>query len=124
MPIYEYQCKTCGRKLEKRQKFSDAPLTVCPYCSGTLEQLISAPAVQFKGGGWYADGYGSKSSAKSGTSEGSAATGESGAKSDSGSGDSASAKSSSASSDSSSSSSAASTSSSTPASSSTTTTKS
>ncbi len=128
MPIYEYQCKTCGRKLEKRQKFSDAPLTVCPYCSGTLEQLISAPAVQFKGGGWFADGYGSKSSAKTGTSEGSAATGESGAKSDSGSssgsGDSASAKSSSASSDSSSSSSAASTSSSTPASSSTTTTKS
>ena len=120
MPIYEYQCKTCGRKLEKRQKFSDAPLTVCPDCSGKLEQLISAPAVQFKGGGWYADGYGSKSSAKSGASgEGAAAA--SSASESGGSGDStASSKPASGSSDSSSSSSAAaSTSSSTPAPSST-----
>jgi putative FmdB family regulatory protein len=65
MPIYEYQCKNCGRTLEKRQKFSDEPLTVCPYCEGPLEKLISAPAVQFKGGGWYADGYGNKSPSKS-----------------------------------------------------------
>ena len=64
MPLYEYQCKNCGRTLEKRQKFSDPPLTVCPYCNGTLEQLISAPAVQFKGGGWYADGYGNKGASK------------------------------------------------------------
>lgn len=78
MPIYEYQCKTCGRKLEKRQKFSDAPLTVCPHCEGPLEQLISAPAIQFKGGGWFADGYGNKSSAKSTSSEGGASASSSG----------------------------------------------
>ncbi len=68
MPIYEYQCQNCGRTLEKRQKFSDAALTVCPYCEGRLEKLISAPAVQFKGGGWYADGYGNTKSGKSGDS--------------------------------------------------------
>ncbi len=128
MPIYEYQCKTCGRKLEKRQKFSDAPLTVCPHCSGPLEQLISAPAVQFKGGGWFADGYGSRSSAKSeSSSEGGTAASSSSESGGSGSssGDSGgSAKSSGSSSDSSSSSSAASTSSSTPAASSTATSKS
>lgn len=58
MPIYEYRCTACGRHLEKRQKFSDAELTVCPTCDGRLEKQISAPAIQFKGGGWYADGYG------------------------------------------------------------------
>jgi len=64
MPLYEYQCQNCGRTLEKRQKFSDPELTVCPHCEGKLEKLISAPAVQFKGGGWYADHYGLKSSTK------------------------------------------------------------
>ena len=51
MPLYEYQCGTCSKKLEKRQKFSDAALTECPFCGGTLRKLISAPAIQFKGGG-------------------------------------------------------------------------
>src|SRR5579871_3918041 len=70
MPIYEYQCQSCGRTLEKRQKFSDPELTVCPHCNGKLEKMISAPAVQFKGGGWYADGYGSsKPGAKPASSE-------------------------------------------------------
>jgi putative FmdB family regulatory protein len=55
MPLYEYQCQNCGRTLEKRQKFSDPELTECPHCGGRLEKLLSAPAVQFKGGGWYAD---------------------------------------------------------------------
>ena|SRR5579875_1696165 len=58
MPLYEYECTACHRNTEKIQKFSDAPLTVCPHCSGALERLIHAPAVSFKGGGWYADGYG------------------------------------------------------------------
>jgi len=78
MPIYEYQCQHCHRTLEKRQKFSDPELTVCPHCGGKLEKLISAPAVQFKGGGWYADGYGNKSTAKAGgASEGGSSTGSS-----------------------------------------------
>ena len=58
MPLYEYECTGCHRHTEKIQKFSDAEITVCPYCNGHLERVISAPAVSFKGGGWYADGYG------------------------------------------------------------------
>lgn len=67
MPLYEYECKQCKRRTEKIQKFSDAPLTVCPHCGGPLEQMIHAPAVSFKGGGWYADLY--SSSKKSGSGE-------------------------------------------------------
>jgi len=59
MPLYEYQCKECGRRTEKIQKFSDAELTVCPHCQGTLERTITAPAVHFAGGGWYKDLYSS-----------------------------------------------------------------
>ena len=58
MPLYEYECKQCHRHTEKIQKFSDMEITVCPHCSGPLERVISAPAIAFKGGGWYADGYG------------------------------------------------------------------
>lgn len=59
MPLYEYECKECGRRTEKIQKFSDAPLTVCPHCGGPMERTLTAPAVQFKGGGWYKDLYSS-----------------------------------------------------------------
>ncbi len=86
MPIYEYQCGSCGRTLEKRQKFSDAALTVCPSCNGHLEKLISAPAVQFKGGGWYADLY---SSSKGGKTSGEGATSGDSAAASNGSGDTA-----------------------------------
>jgi putative FmdB family regulatory protein len=58
MPLYEYECTACHRHTEKIQKFSDPEITVCPHCGGHLERVISAPAVSFKGGGWYADGYG------------------------------------------------------------------
>jgi putative FmdB family regulatory protein len=58
MPLYEYECKQCKRHTEKIQKFSDAEITECPYCGGSLERVVSAPAIAFKGGGWYADGYG------------------------------------------------------------------
>jgi putative FmdB family regulatory protein len=58
MPLYEYECTECKRHTEKIQKFSDAEITQCPYCAGKLERVISAPAISFKGGGWYADGYG------------------------------------------------------------------
>jgi len=58
MPLYEYECTACHRRTEKIQKFSDPEITVCPFCSEPLERVLSAPAVAFKGGGWYADGYG------------------------------------------------------------------
>jgi putative FmdB family regulatory protein len=58
MPLYEYECTQCHERTEKIQKFSDPEITVCPHCSGHLERVLSAPAVAFKGGGWYADGYG------------------------------------------------------------------
>ncbi len=84
MPLYEYECTACHRHTEKIQKFSDAEITICPYCSGHLERVISAPAVSFKGGGWYADGYGNakpKSSTdnKASSSESKSAAPDSGA---------------------------------------------
>ena len=60
MPLYEYQCKKCHSLTERIQKFSDPPLTVCPHCGGELEQVLSAPAVQFKGSGWYVTDYAKK----------------------------------------------------------------
>jgi putative FmdB family regulatory protein len=60
MPIYEYQCAACGQVLEKWQKFSEGPLTVCPQCGGSLEKLISACSFHLKGGGWYVSDYGGK----------------------------------------------------------------
>ena len=59
MPLYEYECKQCGRHTEKIQKFSDPEITECPHCGGPLERVISAPAISFKGGGWYTDLYSS-----------------------------------------------------------------
>ena len=58
MPLYEYECTQCKRHTEKIQKFSDAEITQCPHCGGLLKRVVSAPAIAFKGGGWYADGYG------------------------------------------------------------------
>src|ERR1700730_3212320 len=58
MPLYEYECTTCHKHTEKIQKFSDPEITICPHCGGHLERVVSAPAIAFKGGGWYADGYG------------------------------------------------------------------
>ena len=72
MPLYEYECTACHRRTEKIQKFSDAELTICPYCSGPLERTITAPAFQFAGGGWYKDGYGSAKPAAGGDSGGAA----------------------------------------------------
>ncbi len=69
MPLYEYRCTACNRLTEKRQKFSDPEITDCPHCGGKLERTITAPAIQFKGGGWYADGYGSKKPAANGSGE-------------------------------------------------------
>src|ERR1700676_4743940 len=77
MPLHEYECKKCGHRFERIQKFSDPPVKKCPECGGKVEQLLSAPAVQFKGSGWYVTDYARKSS-------GSSASGsDSGSKSDS-----------------------------------------
>jgi len=70
MPLYEYQCKKCGHRFEKIQKFSDKPVKKCPECGGAVEQTISAPAVQFKGSGWYVTDYAKKSHTSSSDSSG------------------------------------------------------
>ncbi|HTV09154.1 MAG TPA: zinc ribbon domain-containing protein [Candidatus Aquilonibacter sp.] len=77
MPLYEYQCKECGRHTEKIQKFSDPELTKCPHCGGPLERTLTAPAVQFKGSGWYKDLYSSAKPAAS-TNNDSAKSGDAG----------------------------------------------
>ena len=66
MPLYEYECKKCKRRVEKIQKFSDPILTICESCRGKLERVISSPAIRFKGSGWYVNDYAKKSSGASG----------------------------------------------------------
>jgi putative FmdB family regulatory protein len=58
MPLYDYRCHQCGETFEVRQKFADKVLTVHEGCGGKLERLISLPAIQFKGTGWYVTDYG------------------------------------------------------------------
>ena len=57
MPIYEFECKKCKAHIEVFQKVSDKPPTKCRNCGGKLERKISAPAIQFKGSGWYVTDY-------------------------------------------------------------------
>ena len=83
MPIYEYRCEKCGEVFEKIQKFDDPPLKIHEGCGGTLEQLLHAPAIQFKGSGFYITDYARKSAPAE--SSGSSASSDSGSKaSDSG----------------------------------------
>jgi putative FmdB family regulatory protein len=65
MPLYEYQCDSCGHRFEVIQKYSDPPVAVCPKCGGTVHKLLSSPAIQFKGSGFYITDY-----ARAGKSEG------------------------------------------------------
>jgi putative FmdB family regulatory protein len=60
MPLYEYQCDACGHKFEKIQKFSDPLETTCPKCGGAVHKLMSSPAIQFKGSGFYITDYAKK----------------------------------------------------------------
>jgi putative FmdB family regulatory protein len=60
MPIYEYECRKCKAHIEAFQKVSDKPLTKCRKCGGRLDKQISAPAIQFKGSGWYVTDYAGK----------------------------------------------------------------
>ncbi len=69
MPLYEYECKKCGHRFERIQQFSEAPVKKCPKCKkGRVVKLPSAPAVQFKGSGWYVTDYARKGSAPTETS--------------------------------------------------------
>jgi putative FmdB family regulatory protein len=79
MPNYEYLCKNCGHRFEQIRKFSDKPLRKCPECGGVIEQVISAPAVQFKGSGWYVTDYAKKGAGSTGSSSASS-EGDSGTK--------------------------------------------
>jgi putative FmdB family regulatory protein len=69
VPLHEYQCKKCKHRFEKIQKFSDRPIRKCPECGGPVEQMLHAPAVQFKGTGWYVTDYASKKEASSSPSK-------------------------------------------------------
>src|SRR5690348_5567331 len=71
MALYDYKCRKCGTVFEVRQKFSDEPLKVHEECGGNVDRLLSAPALQFKGSGWYVTDYGKggKSPASNGKSE-------------------------------------------------------
>jgi putative FmdB family regulatory protein len=68
MPNYEYLCTKCGHRFEQIRKFSDRQLRKCPECGGVIEQVISAPAVQFKGSGWYVTDYPKKGAGSAGSS--------------------------------------------------------
>jgi putative FmdB family regulatory protein len=62
MPLYEYECEKCQKRTEALQRFDDPPLITCPACGGPLRRLLSAPAFQFKGSGWYVTDYAGKGS--------------------------------------------------------------
>jgi putative FmdB family regulatory protein len=79
MPNYEYLCQKCGHRFEEIRKFSDKHPKKCPECGGVLELVISAPAVQFKGSGWYVTDY-AKKGAASASSSASSSDGDSGIK--------------------------------------------
>lgn len=63
MPLYEYQCVQCGERVEIIQRLSDPPHTECEACGGEMKKLMSAPAIQFKGSGWYKTDYAAKPAA-------------------------------------------------------------
>src|SRR5438445_10830705 len=81
MPLYEYRCDACGRRFEKIQRFSDAPLETCELCGkGPVRKLMSSPAIHFKGSGWYITDYAKKDSSTA--AEGASSNGGKSEKSD------------------------------------------
>jgi putative FmdB family regulatory protein len=88
MPLYEYRCDACGHTFEVIQKFSDAPIAVCPVCGGAVQKLMSSPAIHFKGSGWYVTDYAKKDSGRPGSSSkssnGASSSSESGSGSEAG----------------------------------------
>ena len=77
MPLYEYECLSCGERFEALQKFSDEPLTECRVCKGKVRKLLGTPALQFKGTGWYITDYAGKSPKPAGAEKPSAEAGKS-----------------------------------------------
>ena len=63
MPLYEYQCRKCRRRTEKIEAVSGPHLKKCPHCGASVERLLGAPAIQFKGAGWYVTDYAGKKDA-------------------------------------------------------------
>jgi putative FmdB family regulatory protein len=82
MPLYEYECKKCHHRFERIQKYSDPHVKKCPDCGGRVEQVVSAPAVQFKGSGWYVTDYAKKPSTGSGSSSSNGDSSDSNSKKD------------------------------------------
>jgi putative FmdB family regulatory protein len=79
MPLYEYQCRKCGHRFERIESASASAKKKCPQCRGKAERLLAAPAIQFKGSGWYVTDYAAKSSGSGsaeGTGDGSSAKSE------------------------------------------------
>ena len=77
MPLYEYECDACGKRFEAIQKFSDQPLEVCRECGkGPIHKLLSSPAIQFKGSGWYITDYAQKGKSDGSSSAPAGKTGE------------------------------------------------
>jgi putative FmdB family regulatory protein len=65
VPLYEYECTKCHKKTEKIESVSGPHLKKCPHCGGKVEAVLSAPAIQFKGAGWYVTDYAGKKSSES-----------------------------------------------------------
>lgn len=85
MPIYEYRCEDCDQVFETLQRIGDDPLDVCRHCGGAAQRIISSPAIQFIGSGWYVTDYARKTDKKNANGQnGSSAKDASPAKSDSG----------------------------------------
>lgn len=78
MPLYEYRCKNCGHTFEKIQSFSAPEEKECPLCRGPVEKLLSAPAIQFKGSGWYVNDYAHKGGSMKASADGGAKASDSG----------------------------------------------
>jgi putative FmdB family regulatory protein len=77
MPLYEYECESCHHRFGRIQKFSDPPIETCPVCGkGPVRKLISSPAIQFKGSGWYITDYAKKSSTDGGSKSSSGSASE------------------------------------------------
>ncbi|HUP49139.1 MAG TPA: FmdB family zinc ribbon protein [Thermoanaerobaculia bacterium] len=78
MPLYEYECRQCGERVEILQRISDPPYAHCPKCGGEMRKLLSSPAIQFRGSGFYKTDYASgRKSESKGDSQGSESKGES-----------------------------------------------
>ena len=79
MPLYEYQCEACAHRFERIQKFSDPPVDTCPTCGkGPVRKLLSSPAIQFKGSGWYITDYARKGGSDKSSSAPSSTTSDTG----------------------------------------------